>query len=190
MVIYLIRHTKPDVPEETFYGQADVDVIKKNFVEQSARIQTKLPLEKTDLIISSPLQRCLKLAKEIQSNQKIDTDPRIKELNFGDWELKKWNSTDRTKMQEWTENFTKMPAPNGESHLQLYNRSVEFWNELLSKQLTTVGIITHAGVIRSLLAFMLDMPLEKSFSIKLHYGEMIYVEHILDHHYNIEFLKY
>lgn len=190
MVIHIIRHTKPAVPEETFYGQTDVDVIQFDFIKQSQIIKSQLPLEETELIISSPLQRCLKLAEMLQTKQTIQTDSRIKELNFGDWEMVKWNSIEANQMKKWTENFTNEPAPNGESHRLLFNRSVEFFQELINKPLSSAIVVTHAGVIRSLLAFMLEIPLEKSFSIKLHYGELIRIEHIQNNHYNIEFLKH
>jgi alpha-ribazole phosphatase len=188
MIIYLLRHTKPNVPNDTFYGHTDIDVIQEDFEKNAPRLKKFLPLDKLDKVISSPLQRCYKLACEFTNHQVPETDERLMELNFGDWEMQNWNKIDRNKIKAWTKNFVTAEAPNGESHYQLYQRVTNFWNELLEKNYKKVCIVTHAGVIRALLAHVLEMPIRKGFSIKLHYNELIRVDHIENSHYNVEFI--
>jgi alpha-ribazole phosphatase len=188
MIIYLLRHTKPEVPEATFYGQTDIDVVPGEFDEKVNMLRRVIPMKNIDAIISSPLKRCYKLAAKLAGDKPIQREPRIMELNFGDWEMQNWEKMDRSTLEEWSRDFVNNPTPNGESHRQMYDRATEFWHDLLKKDLKNVLVVTHAGVIRSLLSFVLDMPLKKSFSIKLHYNVAIRIDPIKENHYNLEFL--
>ncbi len=188
MIIYLLRHTRPDVPEETFYGHTDIDLVHEDFRVNAAKLKEIIPLNELDQIITSPLQRCEKLAHELAQKQPIEKDKRIMEMNFGDWEMRNWNTINREEIEKWMKNFVEARTPNGESHLDLYNRAKVFWDDLIQKDYDKVLVITHAGILRSLLAYILEMPVNKGFSVKLHYNILIRVEHIKDHHYNVEFL--
>jgi alpha-ribazole phosphatase len=157
-------------------------------VINSAKLKEIIPIGELDQIITSPLQRCDKLARELARNQPVETDKRIKEMNFGDWEMRNWNKIDREEIEQWMDNFVEGRTPNGESHLDLYNRAKEFWNDLIQRDYNKALVVTHAGVLRSLLAYILEMPVNKGFSLKLHYNVLIRVELIKDHHYNVEFL--
>lgn len=51
-----------------------------------------------------------------------------------------------------------------------------------------MAIVTHGGVIKSAFSKILEMPLNKSFSIKVHYGELISIQYFGEDQYEIEFL--
>jgi len=181
MEIYLLRHTKPDVPPDTCYGQSDIDVVEPIFREQLPRFQKLLPLEEISAIYTSPLQRCYKLAEALSNEHKgTIVDKRIGELDFGEWELQPWAGIDGQQMARWREDFLFARAPAGESHMDLYRRVEKFWDQLLKKEHPSSLVVTHGGVIKSLLSKILDMPLRKSYAIKIHYGELIYIN-IKDH---------
>ena len=189
MIIYLIRHTKPDVTEGTCYGQSDIDIVKEEFQRDLIYMKSVIPIRNWQAAYTSPLKRCAKLTNELtQGSCKIITDNRIKELNFGDWELQKWNNIPEKEMNEWCENYIQKSPPNGESYNELYERTVNFWKMLNGKDHKTAGIITHGGVIRSILAHIFEMPLKNSFSIKLHYSEIIKIETSESGFYQVEFL--
>jgi alpha-ribazole phosphatase len=52
--------------------------------------------EDFDLVISSPSQRCCLLAEYFKFDYK--TDERLREMNFGNWELKKWTEIPKKKL--------------------------------------------------------------------------------------------
>jgi alpha-ribazole phosphatase len=60
--IYLIRHTQTDTPKGLCYGQSDVPLLE-NFFDDARDVLTKLPT--CDIIFSSPLSRCTRLANLI-----------------------------------------------------------------------------------------------------------------------------
>ena len=68
--------------------------------------------------------------------------------------------------------FVNFRCPNGESYLDLYKRATDFFEELVKKNYKNVGIITHGGFIRSILSYILEIPLKKSFSIQIYYGSV------------------
>jgi len=161
--IYLIRHTQVDIKSGICYGQTDVPLIDQTFKIQS--------LPENALVISSPLQRCLQLAKKLNHGNPVKTDERIMELNFGNWEMQNWNDIDKDLFQEWTNDYVNIAPPNGESYQALFERCQAFWNNLIANEAyETVIIVTHLGVIRALLALILEMPLKKSFCIQNDFG--------------------
>lgn len=175
MHVYLLRHTRPDVPPETCYGQSDIEVIERDFQEHLQRLDKLLPLEQIESIHTSPLKRCGKLARSLQrTSTSYIVDPRIKELNFGEWELQHWQNINGADMRRWKADFLHAKAPGGESHMDLYKRAEAFWNDLTQSKEKHILVVTHGGVIKSLLSKILHMPLEKSYAIKLNYGALIY----------------
>jgi alpha-ribazole phosphatase len=65
--------------------------------------------------------------------------------------------------------FVKVVVPGGESYVQLHERVMDFLSALPEGKKT--ALITHAGVIRSVLSFINSSPLERSFdAYPLEYG--------------------
>ena len=120
--IVFIRHSSLEIPRGVCYGISNIDV-SSNFHIEVENLQRNLNGFNPDLVISSPLQRCLKLAVSV-----FDVEPKIntnlKELNYGDWEGKKWIDIAIPGNNLWMyENINNQP-PNGESFNSLKNRVV------------------------------------------------------------------
>jgi len=168
MEIYLIRHTTPKVEKGICYGQADLD-ITETFLEEVEAIKPHLPSEGLK-IYSSPLQRCKKLADALFDGLDIDIHDDLMELNCGQWELLPWNDIPKEEIQPWMDDFVNVPVPKGESYVDLQNRVVNRFNEIVRKQESAV-IVAHGGVLRSILSHITSTPLKESFdAFTLHYG--------------------
>ncbi len=175
MEIILVRHTTPKVAKGICYGQADLDVTD-TFLEEIKPIINEVPANDTDIVYySSPLKRCKKLAEKLSNN--IIFDDRLKELNFGDWELQNWDEINKKELDHWMNNFVKVAATNGESYLDLHKRTTDFLLEIAKQKTKKVVIITHAGVIRSLYSFIKKTSLETSFDLKLQYGQVLEINY-------------
>ncbi|RBW63124.1 alpha-ribazole phosphatase [Tenacibaculum sp. E3R01] len=171
MEIILIRHTTPDIAKGICYGQSDIN-IRDSFLEEIKPILKEIPVNNENVTFySSPLKRCAILAKELTT--KITFDNRLKELNFGDWELKKWDEINRVDLDIWMNDFVNVPTKNGESYIDLHQRTTSFLKELKQNKTKKAIIVTHAGVIRSIWSYINNIPLEKSFDLKLAYGAII-----------------
>ena len=170
MEIYLIRHTTPKIEKGICYGQTDLP-LENSFQEEAERVIQNLP-DAFDRIYSSPLIRCFKLAQLINPSQSIVADSRLIEMNFGDWEMKKWDDINRDELHQWAQDFVNLPVPEGESFIQLNNRINHFMRELAKQDIKKVAIVTHAGVIRSFVISVLGMPMENAFRISIDYGSI------------------
>ncbi|MFL9481526.1 alpha-ribazole phosphatase [Chitinophagaceae bacterium LWZ2-11] len=172
MEIYLIRHTTPLVDKGICYGQTDLD-ITDSFLDEASVIKDYLPAA-VNQVFSSPLQRCKKLAHNLYPDNYVETHNALKELNCGDWEMKHWDAIPQHQIQPWMSDFVHTPIPGGESYTHLYRRVISCFRLLKEKTQGTSAIITHGGVIRSILAYITDTPLSDSFNaFNLHYGCVI-----------------
>ncbi|MBK9501350.1 MAG: alpha-ribazole phosphatase [Leptospiraceae bacterium] len=169
MEIYLVRHTKVSIAENTCYGNSDIG-LAESFLREAEVVKSKIPNLENLVCYSSPLTRCKFLSEELNCKE-IRLDPRLKELNFGDWELNTWDSIGKQAFDAWHLDFVNNRTPDGESYFELYTRAVSFWQEITNKKDSLI-LITHGGVIRALLAHILGMPLENSFRIKVDYGSV------------------
>ncbi len=169
MEVYVVRHTAVEVEKDLCYGQMEVP-LADTFAEEARFLQSKLP-DNFDAIYCSPLMRCQRLAQQL-SYKNIFYETAITEMNFGKWEGKKWNDINQEELHKWMENFVDIPTPKGESLSGLYQRVSNFMNDLRKKEYGKVLIITHAGVIRCLWAYLLEIPLYNIFKIPVAYGEI------------------
>lgn len=196
MDIYLIRHTQTATDPGQCYGQSDI-ALADSFPDEVANLHDKLPEFNEDCkVFSSPLTRCLQLAETFSDT--VTTDARLQELDFGEWEGKRFDDIEANALQHWTNNFVTAAPPKGENFEDLYQRAGSFWQDLLATEasaprLRPVGeaeqvlVITHAGVIRALLARALNLPLANSFQLRIDSGSVhklrqaddyLYIEYI------------
>ncbi|MES2547927.1 MAG: alpha-ribazole phosphatase [Pseudomonadota bacterium] len=175
MKLFLIRHTSLQVPAGICYGQSDIDVAS-SFVGEAMLTQQKLIDTAFDAVYASPLQRCSKLATALNLGETI-VDHRLMELNFGDWEMSAWDDIARDVFDTWAHNYANLAPPNGETFSQLQQRGVHFLQEILAHYPKgNVAIVTHGGMIRALLAHVLNMPLKGLFRFTIDYGSITQLE--------------
>jgi len=166
--IYLIRHTAPAVNKGVCYGQADIDVME-SFHDEAAVIKACLPSE-IQQVHSSPLIRCKKLAEHLFPDTNILMHKALMEINCGQWELKQWDDIPKTEIDPWMNDFVRVCIPGGESYMDLYERVINCYRHITTAT-GHAAIITHGGVIRSILSHITKTPLPDSFNrFSLHYG--------------------
>lgn len=169
MEIYLVRHIEPDFEKGVCYGQLDVP-IPSNYKEQHDKILVNLPQD-IHVVFSSPLTRCKLLSEQI--SDKVIFDSRLKEVNFGDWEGKKWDDINQVELNNWMENYINVAPPNGESLTDLVNRFSGFVTNLKKQNSKKVIIVTHAGIIRSASHVFKKIPLDEIMMQKVDFGEIV-----------------
>jgi len=168
MEIVLIRHTRPAVDDGVCYGRSDVDVCA-DFDAHVRDVRARLGDVADAAMFSSPLLRCRKLAEVLGIPR---YDERLQELDFGDWELLPWSRIDRTEIDRWRADVVAFTPPGGESYGMLHRRAVAFLEEICAEGLERVLVVTHGGVIRALLARVLDIALEQSLAYRPGFGSL------------------
>ena len=171
MKVTLIRHTSLQIAAGICYGQTDVDVAV-SFIQEVTATKAKINHLEPKAVFSSSLQRCVKLADAL-GLEDITYDDRMKELHFGDWEMQAWDDLPRDYFDEWAQNYAHMAPPNGETFSQLQQRGVAFLDDMLSQYNNEhIVVVTHGGMIRALIAHVLNMPLKGLFRIDIDYGSV------------------
>jgi len=171
MKIYLIRHTAVDIPPGMCYGQTDVG-LKESFEKEADVVKNNLKNTIPDVVFSSPLSRCTRLAKHCGFKKPL-LDDRLKELNFGDWEKQQWDKMD---MSVWKTDWVNPPAPNGESFMDMYARVKSFFDELKKQKCDTVFVFAHGGVISCARVYFEKADIKNTFDIMPDYGEIVEFE--------------
>jgi len=173
MNLFAIRHTSVAVQPGICYGQSDV-LPADTFHSEKKELEKHLAGIRFDKVFSSPLSRCKILAENIFGQQEIIYDDRLKELNFGDWELKAWEEIYHSpEGKTWMENYQVLPTLNGESYPEMIQRITGFNEMLVSEKCENIVVVTHAGVIRILKSIIEKVPVEALFeTFKPEYGSV------------------
>jgi alpha-ribazole phosphatase len=173
--IYFIRHTEPLIEVGTCYGQLDCKV-KGDYESELSKINLYFKDKEINTIYSSPLKRCAKLAEDIAQVNSISPviyEKGFKEINFGDWEGVKWDDIPRLDIDEWNNNRLHFQFPNGETPWIFGQRVLEAYlplqrvNRKVQVKKRTLLVITHAGVIRTILAKILCLSFSDSLNIRV-----------------------
>lgn len=174
MAIYLIRHTTPDIEKGICYGQTDLG-LASTYKDEFKVVLNQLP-KQIDSVYSSPLKRCLQLAKAISTHPILEN--KLKEIDFGDWEMQKWDKIPLDEIQPWYDDYVNVKSKNGESLVDLSKRVLEFYLNLKQNNKENICIVTHSGVIRVILAHLRNIPLKDCFQDigKIEYGEVFCIE--------------
>ncbi len=174
MKITLIRHTSVDVPKGVCYGQTDVP-LNPSFHEEAAVTYANIGTDRFDAVYTSPLSRCVKLAGFCGFSDAI-RDDRLKELNFGDWEMQDYNDIKDPRLQEWFDDYLNVPTTNGESFMMQFDWVSSFLNELKEKDFSHVALFTHGGVILCAQVYAGLLKAEETFNSLTPYGGIVRME--------------
>ena len=172
MEVILIRHTSVDVPPGTCYGQTDVP-LRSTFPEEAKMVReglaNHLPF---DEVYTSPLSRCTRLAT-CCGYLDARHDARLLEMNFGAWEMQRYDEIRDPHLEEWYTDYLHQPATGGESFEEQLKRVSSFLDELRKKNYQRVAVFTHGGVIICALIYAGLVRPEEAFSQVPPYGGMI-----------------
>lgn len=164
-----MRHTTPAVKAGVCYGQSDVG-LAPDYMAEFATIRAKFVGSMFDACYTSPLQRCMHLATALGYGEPR-SDRRLMELHFGTWEMRPWRDIPRAELDVWAEAYVDRAPSGGETFGALQRRVTDFLQMLHASHVgQSLLVVTHAGVIRALLADALQMPLTETFDFQLTYG--------------------
>jgi len=173
MRLWLVRHPRPDVPVGLCYGASDVPIVDAHLDELLAALPARLP--RGAALYSSPLSRCLRLARGLERHGwgPAIADSRLREMDFGHWEGRVWSEVPRDQIDAWRDDLERYVPPGGEPLAALARRCSEFVAGLPAGHEAIV--VTHAGVIQTLLRTMQGLPLSEFGGRRIDYGQVVEV---------------
>jgi alpha-ribazole phosphatase len=129
-------------------------------------------------IVASPLRRAQESAMIAAAGggTAIGTDPAWVEIDLGDWKARSRSelASDPAAAEFYADPEAGTP-PNGETVAAARHR-VRGALESLAERQGPLLVVAHAGVIRIALSVLLDLPLERLWSLRINYGTRVGVD--------------
>jgi alpha-ribazole phosphatase len=170
----LIRHGKPAVTG-ICYGSLDISLSDEG-LQQASAVAAELAPETFAAIYTSPLRRCAEMARMLAEGREcpLVTLAALREIDFGRFEGKAFDDLAREYpdiYRRWMEAPTEVEFPGGESYADLRRRVLGAANELRVRHAgQSVAVVTHGGVIRTLLAEVQGLDPRHMFELEVPYG--------------------
>ncbi|MGY6635178.1 MAG: alpha-ribazole phosphatase family protein [Alkalilacustris sp.] len=146
----LLRHTRPAVADGVCYGRTDLD-LGPCFAAEAERLVADLPAVVD--VVSSPLQRCRRLAEAIAGARGLPLrlDARLIEMDFGRWEGVAWSDIPRSELDAWAADLLHARPHGGETVAELAARAMAVL-KALEQGPRPVLAVTHAGILKAVRA--------------------------------------
>ena len=171
MKITLVRHG--EVQEEyigKYNGHNDIGLSRRG-KEQMHSLAQALQDEDYDAVFSSDLRRAHESIEHFIFDEVTYTKA-LREKSWGEYEGLGFEEI--TSQGLIYENFLQWIKALGGEPISTYQERVNrFFQELCSCEYENVFVMTHAGVIRTLMGEYQGLTLEESFALKLPYGSVV-----------------
>ncbi|WHH60579.1 alpha-ribazole phosphatase [Petroclostridium sp. X23] len=180
--LILVRHGETDSNiRGTYLGWTDIPLNEQG-IKQVDHIAKVLKEEKIEGIYSSPLKRTMQTVQAINKyhQKQITILDGLKERNFGIWEDLIYDDIKENHKElhdHWLQNWIDFTIPEGESAGQTFDRIVKAVDEITSSyEHGKVIIVTHLGVIRNIIAYLLGMDIEGSWHFSVQNGSVTRIQ--------------
>ncbi|MBN2049139.1 MAG: histidine phosphatase family protein [Spirochaetales bacterium] len=171
--IYLLRHGEALLPgdEGPYYiGRTDVPLSPRG-KEQASRLAERFSGHKLQALFSSDLARSVETASIIAlrgNHPEAGAEPSFREIDLGDWDgmsMEKVRKAFPEAYRRRGEALDTFRPPGGESFLDLSQRVMPAFCNLLEKTEGDILLVAHAGVNRVILCHILAVPLKNLLRI-------------------------
>ena len=176
MKITLIRHTSVNVAPGTCYGQTDVP-LAPTFESEAEAVKQRLNGRRFNRVFTSPLSRCRRLA-EYCGYPDATIDDRLIEMNFGAWEMQRYDNITDPRLQEWYDDYINVRATGGESFKDQRSRFTSFIEEItaVSNDDDEIALFTHGGILIQAMMLYNGLTAEEAFTNQPSYGAIMTIE--------------
>lgn len=169
MLIYIVRHGETKANEQGYLQGWSDDPLNVNGIELAEITGKGMREINFDECISSPLKRARQTAEIILKNNinlkvPLFFDNRIKEINMGSWERKKFRpgecEVDEVQLRTFfTDPFSFTGYPGGENIYDVCKRTQSFLKELIARDdEKTYLVTTHGFALRAMLNCLYNEP--------------------------------
>jgi broad specificity phosphatase PhoE len=193
--LLLIRHGEvEDRYHRVFGGRIDMALSERGH-RQARHLAEYLPPGSLDAIYASPMRRAQQTLEPLAQHgrQPPVTHADLREVDFGDWTGLKWDEVrERFNVSafEWLAQIELGAIRNGECGRRLRARVEPCLRSILAQHAgQTVAAVCHGGVIRMILAILLDLPLSKTAAFEIDYASLTET-HVNEARTEIQFLNF
>jgi len=181
--LYLIRHGEVEQRyHRVFGGRIDMDLSPLG-QEQAQALADYLQTVPFGAIYSSPMKRVQRTLGQLIENQRPApiTLPELREVDFGAWTGLGWEEVQNQfgfSAYDWLRHLEEGSMKEAEPIDQFRWRVDSALKRILAESPgQTVAVVCHGGVIRMVLALLLDLPLRKMAGFEFDYASLTIVDH-------------
>lgn len=175
--LLLIRHAETDMAG-TFCGSSDPRINAAGYL-QICELGERLRHEPLEAVYSSGMRRAYETAHAVAEMLHVPCFIReeLREIGFGRWEGLCWEQielADPELASEWLRMFPRIPAPEGETHAA-FEKRVLAEASYLSHEIPfrKIAVVTHAGVMRTMLRHFTAMDERKAWELTKPYCAVV-----------------
>ena len=179
--LYLMRHAEVAIDyHRTFGGTIDMDLSPRG-VQQATTLADYLRRHPFDSCFTSPMQRVQQTGAPHAAWTGRPPQPldELREVDFGDWTGLKWEEGQEQRGQsafDWLHLLESNAIADAEPIEAFRNRSQAALDAILTPENgDRIGVFCHGGVIRMLLALLLDVPVRTMASFEFNYASVTLV---------------
>jgi len=135
--------------EKRYIGRTDEELCPEGIAQLENR-----HIPGCDLLICSPMKRCIRTAELLFPQQDIITDSGLRECDFGDFEGKNYTElSGDPAYQAWIDSGGSLPFPGGESPQEFRRRCISAFETIVRKykDKSSIAFVVHGGTIMSVL---------------------------------------
>ena len=170
--VLLVRHGQSvGNVQQLFCGHDDTPLTEKG-IAQAKALGERLAATRIDAAYASDLSRAADTARYALGGREmaLGLDERLREMHYGEWEALSGAAIREKNADHLREFFRgKVPAPGGETIMQVRERTVASVREIAARHLdSTVLVASHGNAIMALIAELLGVPEESSWSFAVH----------------------
>jgi broad specificity phosphatase PhoE len=163
-LVVLIRHGETDWNRSgRIMGLRPVP-LNQNGITQAARLAIQLSALSSLHLYTSPMSRTKQTAEILAATLRatVTEEADLREIGVGDWEGHYWNEFDgHPARTDWYTSPHEVRPPGGETLAEVQQRAVAAVARILSlKERGPALLVTHADVIRTIVAHYLEMTLQ------------------------------
>ena len=171
--LILIRHAETEWNKESKYqGHQDIKLNEKGKI-QSVKLGNYPSLKEIDIIYCSDLKRAYNTALAVNKfhNVCIRQESGLREINFGEWEGMTYSDVEKEYpdlLHNWIDDPATTDPPGGEKLHDFMDRIVATFREIIKENREqNITVVTHGGVIKLYLTYLLQMPLTNQWQFNI-----------------------
>ncbi len=161
-------------------------------VKQGEAVAAWLKGTKLDALYASPMLRVQQTLAPMAKQRDMQPTlmPGLREIDFGDWTGSRWDEVQTNfgaSAFDWLEIIESNGIANGESIDSLMSRVRECLLQIIhAHPHQKVAVFCHGGIIRVMIALLLEMPLKHMAYFNIEYGSISAVELLPERKHAVE----
>jgi broad specificity phosphatase PhoE len=162
LAVTLLRHGEVEGYGHAFLGERDPPLSAAGWSQMRAALAA-VDAPPITALACSPLARCRAFGEEVARSRRLELDvlPAVAEMRFGEWEgltNAEVEARDPERLAAFRADPSRVTPPGGEAYVAFARRVREGFAAWTRGRRGHALVVTHAGVIRALLAECLQLP--------------------------------